>query len=647
MPNFMAQGVNEMTAKGVEKAVSGLMSMLLLTVTGVEEIVLFVINMMTGTYLCLITLAVTGSLHAAIEIGNEIATGLNKTVDEVTNDMGSAVTTVNDGISSLIDKIQGLPFVPGFTKPSIDLTDEINKLKALEVTPQLQQGLQDLNNSIPTFDQVKNFTENVIRLPFEEVKKLIQGLDTFEFDRQLLPVPDKEKLNFCAEGNSINNFFDDLVKMEIAAKKIALIVLIIFAIVVCVPMAWSEVRRHRRMEDRVSLLAKGHDGMDVVYLASRPHSSTWGLWLGRRFGSTRRQNIVRWAWAYATSMPMLFLLSLGIAGLFSCFCQYLLLRGIQQKVPELTDQVADFAEKVVTSLNNASTSWAGGVNGAMGKLDAEINDDILGWVNTTTTAVNDTLNSFVSEMSDTLNSTFGGTVLYDPIKEVLNCLIGLKIASFQAGLTWVQDHAHVAFPGVVNETFSLGALAKVSNSSTAAQLLADPNGKAQDEVTEAVDHVVNSLLNGIRTEAFISLTLILIWVIIALAGLIYAFTLYPRQYQSHRETTAYIVDPTVDGTAKSQDYPDTAAPPYEYPVNKAAPYALQPRPFPTFGPPTNANTDPEAEKVGQVGAYAVAESSRPGHLRASSHGHLAQHSPLDEKHNPFASPQDEKRNPFA
>jgi hypothetical protein len=41
-------------------------------------------------------------------------------------------------------------------------------------------------------------------------------------------------------------------------------------------------------------------------------------------------------------------------------------------------------------------------------------------------------------MSTTLNDTFGGTVLYDPIKEVLNCLIGLKIASFQSVLTWVQ-----------------------------------------------------------------------------------------------------------------------------------------------------------------------------------------------------------------
>jgi hypothetical protein len=66
MPHYMAKGVNEMTASGVEKAISGLMQMLEMSVTGVEEIILFVIHMMTSTYLCLITLAVSGSLHAAV-----------------------------------------------------------------------------------------------------------------------------------------------------------------------------------------------------------------------------------------------------------------------------------------------------------------------------------------------------------------------------------------------------------------------------------------------------------------------------------------------------------------------------------------------------------------------------------------------------
>jgi hypothetical protein len=625
MPHYMAKGVNEMTASGVEKAVSGLMSMLEMSVTGVEEIILFVIHMMTQTYLCLITLAVSGSLHAAVEIGTEMSKALNQTIDEVTDDMGNAVKKVSDGINSVLDKINFN--LPGFDKPEINLDSQIAKLKGLEVPPELEKGLQELNSSIPTFEQVQNFTDSIIRLPFEEVKKLIRGTNNFTFDRDLLPIPQKEALNFCSEGNSINDFFDDLIVMAYDARKIALGVLIVLAILVCVPMAWMEVRRYRRMQERAALFEEGHEGMDVVYLASRPTSSGLGLWIGRRFGSARRQAIARWAWAYATSVPMLFLLALGIAGLFACFCQYLLLKAIQDKTPELTNQVADFAGKVVASLNNASMSWSEGVNGAVAKLDDEINNDILGWVNTSTTAVNETLNTFVDQMSTTLNTTFGGTILYDPIKEVLNCLIGLKIASFQNGLTWVHDHAHVSFPGVSNDTFSLGATAQVSDSGSAAELMSDPNGKAADEITEAVNHVIEKLMSAIQTEAFISGALVLIWLFIAIGGLVYASThLFRRDAESG---TDYHVDPSMQ-PSKAPVNAESAPPQYvanDYQVNKSAPYTITPRPFQTI--------EADAEKIGQVGARAVNDSARPGHVRMSSHGTLAQPSPLDEKSNPF------------
>jgi hypothetical protein len=643
MPHYMSQGVNDMTASGVEKAVNGLMAMMGMSVTGVEEIVLFVIHMMTSTYLCLITLAVRGSLHAAVEVGNQISQGLNKTVDEVTDGIGDATKGVTDGINKIFDSIQNLPSVPGFDRPSINLDDEIAKLKALEVPQELQEGLNKLNNSIPTFEDVQNFTDTVIRLPFEEVKKLIAGMDNFTFDRDLLPVPQKEQLNFCSEGNSINDFFDDLLIMGYTAKKIALGVLILLAILAIIPVYIMEDRRFRKMEDRSALFKQGHDGMDVVYLASRPHSSTWGLWLGKRFGSGQRQFAIRWAFAYATSLPMMFLLSLGAAGLFSCFCQWILLISIQKKVPELTSEVADFAGKVVNSLNNASMSWSTGVNNEINKLDDKLNEDIFGWVNSTTSAINGTLNTFVSEMSKTLNDTFGGTVLKDPIEDVLNCLIGLKIASFQKGLTWVQENAHVQFPGVKNDTFSLGALAKVSDSSSAAELLANPNGKAKDEITEAVDHVINKLLSGIRTEALISTVIIAIWLLVAIGGLLFACIFLSRD-KSSGNYDPYIINPAlVDNphAEKPQEYPDTAAPPYEGPVNKAAPYTLQGRPFPTYGPTDND----QSETVRQVDAHIVAESARPGHQRVSSYGHLADPSPSDEKSNPFIHP--DEKNPFA
>jgi len=639
MPHYMASGVNELTATGVERGVHGLMTMLEMSVTAVENIVLFVVHMMTSTYLCLITLAVSGSMHAAVAIGEEISKGLNATIDEATDSIADGVSGAMDIINGIKDKLVG-PFL-NQPLPDINFDSQLQKLRDLKTPKEIDEGIKKLNESIPNFDDVQNFVDDVIRIPFEKVKGLITGMNNFTFDRDSLPVPQKESLNFCSEGNSINDFFDGLITMCYTARKVALGVLIVLAVLAIVPVAIMEMRRFRKMQERAELFRQGHEPMDVVYVASRPTSGTIGLWLGRRFGSARRQAVMRWAWAYATSVPMLFLISLGIAGLFSCFCQWLLLRQIQAKAPELTNQVAGFAEKVVTSLNNASMSWSGGVNSTMAKFDDELNGEILGWVNTTTEAVNGTLNTFVDKMSSSLDTAFGDTLLKDAIQEVLNCLIGLKIAGIQKGLTWVRDHAHVEFPGIQNDTLSLKALAEKSDSDSAAELFNDPNGKSKEEISEAINHVIEKLMSGIRTEALISLTLLLVWLAVAIGGLIYA-----SMHMARRDAaagSAYVIDPTVDETAAKGAHP-TTPPPYEYPVNKAAPYTLQPRPFQTYGPNDN---DSSEEKVGQVDSHAVTGVVRPGHARTSSHVQLAEPSPLDEKQNPFDDPsRSRKENPF-
>lgn len=642
MPHYMSQGVNELAVNGVEKAVNGLMSMLTLSVTGVEEIILFVINMMTSTYVCLITLAIRGSVGAAAELAKEATEILTDVVPKIGDDIASVASTFESKFNDFVNALNSLPF-GGASAPTLDLGDNIQKLKNLQMPTDITDGLGKLNNSIPTFEQVQNFTNSVIRIPFEEVKRLINdSMTTFTFDRSLLPVPQKEQLNFCSDNNGINEFFDGLVELEIKARKIFIGVVVVLAILVCVPMAYREIRRWRIMQQRAQLISKNSfDPMDVVYISSRPYSSSFGIKLANRFSSTRTQTLIRWAIAYATSTPALFVLSLGVAGLFACLCQYILLKSLEKEVPALTAQVADFADAVITSLNNASESWALGVNQAVNKTNSDINSDIFGWVNTTTTAVNSTLNEFVDGMRKVLDETIGGVpVLKNAVEDVLNCLITLKIQGIQKGLTWVSDHAHVDFPMFANDTFSLGALAKVSNSSSAAELLADPSGTTKDEISEAVVDLTNKLQDGIRTEAIISTCVVLIWVFIVLIGVFRACMLLFVPGKTRAEGgQAYTIDPATDNLRGHNNPPDTAAPPYEYPVNKAAPYTIQPRPFPTFEPATDNYGGSAPEKVGQVGAHIVGDSvARPGHLRASSYGDVGGVSPNDEKSrsNPFA-----------
>ncbi|MCJ1280801.1 plasma membrane fusion protein prm1 [Xylographa opegraphella] len=543
MPHYLAAGVNDLAATGVEKAVNGLMSMLLLTITGVEEIVVFYINMLTSTYLCLITLAVSGSLHVAVQVAEDVTNFLNKTLGAIGSDISKSVSGFESDLSAFVANLNSLPEIFGghaMTIPNLNINGTLEQLNNIQLPATIDQGLNKLNSSIPTFAQVNNFTNNAIRLPFEDVKSLVNNsMGTYHFDRSVFPVPQKEQLTFCSDNNGISDFFQDLSDIADLARKIFLGVITVAAVLVCIPMAYRDVMQWRTLQKRAQVVRdRSIDPLDIIYIASRPYTATAGIKAAGKMRSTRKQILTRWVIAYATSPAALFIFSLAIAGLFSCLCQYILLKAIEKEVPALINEVDGFADKVIASLENSSSHWADGVNHAIVTTTNDINKDVFGWVNTTTGALNDTLNVFVDSVTDVLNTTFGGTVLYDPITEVFNCLIGLKIAGIQKGLDWVSDHAHVDFILFANDTFSIGAAASIagnSSNSTTDSFLANPGGSTSDAISEAVTTVTNHIADAIRTEALISTTLLGAWLFLVLLGLLRALFLASRRDKSRAE----------------------------------------------------------------------------------------------------------------
>lgn len=611
MPHYMSQGVNELTASGIEKSVNGLIQMTTLSVTAVEEIVVFYIGMITNTYLCLITFAVTGSLHSVIGVLDSAQDGLNNATSKLGSDLSGAVSTFETAYNSFVKKLEDfIALGQSVSEPTpLNLTSEINSLKNLKLPANLDSDLQKLNNSIPTFAEVKNFTENVLRLPFEEVKLLMnEYVGNYTFNRSLFPVPQKEQLTFCSDNNGINDFFNDLVDLAALARRAFIGVLLTLAILVMIPMAWREIRRYRKMQERSQLVkSDARDPMDVVYLVSRPYTSSAGVKVSKSFQSQRKRDLARWVVAYATSDAALFVLALAIAGLFSCACQAILLRSMQQQVPSLTNQVSDFSDKVVAQLNNASAQWANSTNSVIATTNQDINQNLFGWVNTSTTALNDTLNAFVDETTKVLNDTFGGTILYTPIMEVLNCLVLLKIQGIEKGLTWVHDNAHIDFPLLPNDTFSLGAAASLSDSSDPSDsFLASPGDSASNQISEAVTRVVNALESGIRTEAIISTVILLVWILIVIIAIIRALTLWCGRDKVRGEggAPAYPSNGTPEDDFRSDnqdryagfaDIPLTA-------VNSNRPMS----PAPRYTPPEKSNEhddDYQDSKTGYTGRH--------------------------------------------
>ena len=537
MPHYLSVGVNSLASDGITKAVSGMVQILMMILTGVENLIFFIINMYVGTYACLVAALIHGGLDVSVKVVEGATKIMNDAIGTITGQLNDNIAGVQKTINDAIGDVVG--FLGG-EAPKIDISKNINDLKNIKVNSgDLVKDLVSINKTLPTFDQMENFTKNAIAIPFDLLKQQVNGsFGAYQFDESIFPVAKKQALSFCSDNSFLNDFFTTLFEVVAKAKIAFLVVIPILALLAMLVMGYFEIRRWRREKERARRFTElGFDTMDVVYLSSRPMTAGVGLWLAHKFRLKQLKNtlLVRWTIAYGTSLPALFVLSLAVAGLFSCLCQFIILRSIQKEAPALAGQVGDFAGDVVSTLKQVSTDWADDANGVVLKLQDDINGDLFGWVNNATTAVNNTLNTFDEELDKAITAVFKDTVLLNTARNLIGCVITRKIDAVQKGLTWVHDNAHVTLPLFSNTIFSQGANASVSGDSDLTSFLASPSSVTTDEITSAVDQVVAKLERGIVQEALISTALLLVYVIVVLMGVVRALVAAAQRDKTRAE----------------------------------------------------------------------------------------------------------------
>ncbi|KAL2260546.1 hypothetical protein VTK26DRAFT_5413 [Humicola hyalothermophila] len=538
MPHYLSVGVNSLASDGITKSVSAMVQVLNLILTGVENLILFIINMYIGTFVCIATALIHGGLDVAVKVVEGATKVMNDAIGTITDQIADTVSDVQDAINAIPNAMAGgIGGLIPIDLPTIDLTSNLDDLRGIEIkTDSLVRDLVSLNKTIPTFDQVENFTKNAIATPFNFVReKIDQRFGAYQFDDSVFPVARKEALSFCSNNSFLNDFFNTLFDIVNKARIAFSVVIPILAVLAIVGMGYLEIRRWRREKERARVFTeRGFDPMDVVYLASRPVSSGFGVKIASKFKG-KNNLLVRWTIAYATSLPALFVLSLAIAGLFSCLCQVIILRAVQQEAPALASQVGDFAGDVVQTLQRVSTNWADDANGVITNLENDINDDLFGWVQNATSAVNNTLETFDQEIDKAINAVFEDTILLNTARNLIGCIITRKIDAVQKGLTWVHDNARVSLPHFSNDIFSQGANDSVNGDGDLTSFLASPSTVTTDEITSAVNQVIDKLRHGIVQEALISTALLLLYVIVVLAGVVRALVAAAQKEKTRAE----------------------------------------------------------------------------------------------------------------
>lgn len=500
--------MNELVANGITDTVRGLINVLMMILTGVEEIIMWYISFTEGTFLCLFTVLI----HGIVTLAGD-AVGL--AVDAVNELIKPVMDAVTGAVSGVEDVLRGIQAFTGNAGSDLSkITDGMDQLSNLQLDNSAIIGdILDLNNKIPNFTTLQTDIQFIIDMPFETIKLLLnESYGNWTMDPSILPVAEKESLTFCTGHDGLTTFFDVLFTIAVNAKIIVMIGLLILAMLAAVFMAWWEIKRYRKTVVRAQTL-RDREPMDVVYVAGRPLTAGTGLWIAEKASrDPKRQMLIRWCIAYATTYTALFVLSLAVAGAFSVFCQFLVMRAIQKEAPGLAAEVGDFVSEVVGTLETASTRWSNESNAAIMSVQSDLNDKILIHVQNATSAINDSINYFENKTTWVLQEAFGETQLLPFVTGVVECIITDKLDKVQKGLDWVHEHAHVTFPEFPTNLFSLGLGDPSGGNTSLTGVLASSGSATANDITGAVNKVIAALQSSMIQEGLIALILLLVYI---------------------------------------------------------------------------------------------------------------------------------------
>ena len=108
---------------------------------------------MIQTYVCLITLAISKSLYTVVQFGDEVVKILNSTIPAIGDDIANITNTFKKDLNSFINSLKSISFI-NINLLTLDLDIDIQKFNNLVIFTDVFTGLQDLNDSIPTFADV-------------------------------------------------------------------------------------------------------------------------------------------------------------------------------------------------------------------------------------------------------------------------------------------------------------------------------------------------------------------------------------------------------------------------------------------------------------------------------------------------------------
>ncbi|KAG1752838.1 hypothetical protein EDB19DRAFT_1670083 [Suillus lakei] len=545
-PRYMAIASNQLIADTINGSMNDARAALILSLTVMEAIINFLIDIYRSTFLCFLELIVGGGLALLIAAVQEITSFLQSTLNTVVSGLKNDATSLNSAITTIVNELNSVNPFGNVNAPQFDVSS-LDSLSSITIPTDFENALVQLNNSLPTVSSIKNSIESLVDTPFEAVKADINS--TFQglvFDVSTLPVPAQNAVSFCndLDTSSIDNLGSDLLTIT----KIGTVILILLLLALLAGHCalewykWRCLQFHLRRTREAwvsdpttvytgsasapSVTLTDHNLLMLQTDAQHPLLTRIANVLSTKLRMSPSQHThLRWFLHYIFHAPALACFLIGFFGLLSVEVQLLAVGPLEAKyTAEAAASVQDLSSTIFAQVNssmyNQSSSYAGTINARVETAQSSVNNGLFGWVNGTTTTLNTTLNNFYTDVQNIVASVFNGTVLENTAQDFVMCIIGSKVNALEEALTFLNENLIVDLP-TVNETVLVLSSSDVNEITQPIATAAVGGG--QDDSSGLIGRLVATYVDSLKQERIMFALFLGLWGVVVLMGLAVVF----------------------------------------------------------------------------------------------------------------------------
>lgn len=430
---------------------------LLLLFTVLVSIIQFIVELVLGTFLCLISLIFEGLVDLMTDLVSDVLDMVNTIIKASTiliqeglEGLTGIIKDVTSAVNSVSNFFTGTSPVnsTGFVE---DINKAITSMSNISIPNLVFLTINSLPSMVPDLDEVQEDALEQLTAP---VTSLILKLNTSNAFSPLKPLAlDNNTMRSTAayvSTQQVDDFFDECQTTITHTYFIVALTLGIFIALIMVVVGIKEYFGWKKLYNMYLDLSESSVNEFQFLNTINVYSNVVLYFLTIKF-KFHLNDKTAWLISYILSSSSLLLLSLVILGLFTILIEYLMMNQFEKLVGLFP--LDDISSQSSNSLNQTFTGFLDNTNKFINLQQKQLNDELFGSITTASVHISTAIDSFVNGMNSTLLDVFNDTPLESAMSTVVYCVLVRKLEMVNKGMKWIQDNLKIDIPLVSSSTF--------------------------------------------------------------------------------------------------------------------------------------------------------------------------------------------------